>query len=535
MNQKIKSIPAGKIQIRGDICRRINLNYSRLESKHYRPRHIFSADHSGWPGDWEGRTILALVKLKNITGREPAYLREIIKLLPEMLNEKGYLGPIYGKDEDTGLQIFNEQQLSGHNWLLRGLLEYYIQEKDENIRKISMSIINNLYMPLLGQYSTYPLDPDVRGTAGRYDGNICGKVGNWLISTDIGCAFMCLDAVTQAYEIFDIPFCKSIADEMIASLLSIDFEGVKMQTHATLSATRGILRMYGATGDSSYIDAAKKLFTLYTEKGMSDNFANINWFGRPDTWTEPCAIVDSWICAIELYKYTEIYDYLKLANNIYRNAICYAQRLNGGFGCDSCAVMPIQKIIHPHGGGLSEAYWCCTMRGAEGLSAAGNNIVCVSECKNGKSDTEKIYINMWEDVTICQEKFNLTIEACHIEGKNTVHIINKTQNNIEIIAYNPVKDFPLTFTAVPGENIFKTDFDYNVLYDGKRIWHGDFILSVKGICQNNILDIPDLNTLEYIGSGMYKNTRDGYILQPLSDMSDLEYEETLKESRQILF
>lgn len=514
--------------IRGDLCRRINLNYARLESKHYRPEHIFGADKSGWPGDWEGRTILALVKLKAVTGREPAYLDRILEILPTRLNEKGYLGPVHGTDAETGMPIFDEQQLSGHNWLLRGLLEYYTATKDEQIKEMALSIVQNLYLPLAGYYETYPKNPGERSGGGRYDGNISGRVRNWFISTDVGCAFMCLDAISQAYMVFGSKQCKMLADEMIESLTSIGLLSVKMQTHATLSATRGILRMYAAEGDPYYIETAKKIFELYTANGMTDNYANINWFGRPDTWTEPCAIVDSCLCAMELYKFTNEYKYLSLSNRIYRNALCYAQRLNGGFGCDLCAVSPLNKILRPHSKGLNEAFWCCTMRGAEGLSYIGQNAII----RNGN----KININILEDLDAEYDDLRISMRSEYPDkGKFSIHLSGNTKTALQIVIYNPVKDFPFTITAKPGESDLQIQFGIQPTFDGKKIMHGDMILGIKGIHQGEELDGIDLKNLEYIGDGMYKYIGTNYLLQPLTDMADLEYEETMEESRQITF
>ena len=140
MKRSVKRVDSKYITIRGDLCRRIHLNYARLESKHYRPEHIFGADQSGWPGDWEGRTILALVKLKAATGREPAYLERILELLPARLNEKGYLGPVYEHVAESALPVFNEQQLSGHNWLLRGLLEYWLISRSDAVKSMAEQI-----------------------------------------------------------------------------------------------------------------------------------------------------------------------------------------------------------------------------------------------------------------------------------------------------------------------------------------------------------------------------------------------------------
>ena len=67
----------------------------------YRSADIYSVESGGWPGDWEGRTILALTLLHQITGKEPAYLAEILEELPHHLNEKGYLRQIYAHGELT--------------------------------------------------------------------------------------------------------------------------------------------------------------------------------------------------------------------------------------------------------------------------------------------------------------------------------------------------------------------------------------------------------------------------------------------------
>ena len=116
-----------EFKIRGELAYRLLLNYNMLESFRYRPEYIFTADQAGWDADWEGRTILALVRLYESTKREPAFLERIIDALEEHINSKGYLGEILPEGE------FSEQQLSGHNWLLSGLIEYYLINSDKRI------------------------------------------------------------------------------------------------------------------------------------------------------------------------------------------------------------------------------------------------------------------------------------------------------------------------------------------------------------------------------------------------------------------
>ena len=137
--------PSGfeNVRIGGELAQRVNRNFDRMESELYRPENVYWTEEqsNGWPADKEGRTILALVLDARASGRKPVYLDELIALLPEHLNEKGYMGTIHdGVDE---------QQLSGHGWLLRGLCEYYEWTGDRRVLDIGRGIAENLFLPVL--------------------------------------------------------------------------------------------------------------------------------------------------------------------------------------------------------------------------------------------------------------------------------------------------------------------------------------------------------------------------------------------------
>ncbi|MDO4757502.1 MAG: glycoside hydrolase family 127 protein, partial [Parabacteroides sp.] len=85
------------------------------------------------------------------------------------------------------------------------------------------------------------------------------------------------------------------------------------------------------------------------------------------TWSEPCAIVDSYLLAFKLWEHTGKLKFLEDAHLIWYNAICHAQRANGGFGCDACPGEASGPDIRVR---IEEAHWCCSMRGAEGLATA---------------------------------------------------------------------------------------------------------------------------------------------------------------------
>jgi hypothetical protein len=229
------------------------------------------------------------------------------------------------------------------------------------IRKIT----ENLYLPILDRVAGYPITRQ-----GKNEGDVSGSSiseGNgWILSSDTGCAFMSIDGLAHAYRVTKNSKIKALLDEMISVYLAIDKAKLKAQTHCTLTAARGMMMTYRETGDVKYLEGAESILKLYTDGGgMTETYQNLNWWGRPDSWTEPCAIVDSLILSLELYKVTGRKEYRTLASRIYHNGLSTSQRSNGGAGTD--------KIVTR--GGLDtlsvakyyEAYFCCTMRLAEGL------------------------------------------------------------------------------------------------------------------------------------------------------------------------
>ncbi|MDR0287065.1 MAG: glycoside hydrolase family 127 protein [Clostridiales bacterium] len=527
------------LSIKGDLSYRILKNYSRLESKWYKPEIVFNADESGWPGDWEGRTILALVLLAQATGREPAYLDRILVLLKGQLNEKGYLKRIY----PSGL--FDEQQFSGHNWLLRGLLEYYIWKKDESVREMILKIIYNLYLPAKDYYQFYPTDPKDRSYDGKMAGELTGSiVGHWYTSSDIGCAYMCFDALSQAYKLFRTPEMGDMLEKMFQYFTIIDFKNTGMQTHATLTAARGILRLYRNRRDKRYLDFVTELFQLYREEAMTENYANYNWFGRP-LWTEPCAIVDSYILAAELYFLTKESFYMEIANKIYYNAIGYAQRLNGGFGCDTCAG-PENLIITPNGLPFGEAYWCCTMRGAEGLSAVRNYSVVREKdilriLHHHQMHYRDAMIDLYEEPKYPEEG-EIFLCGTAVEDQ-TLILYMPTWANIQLVDGVPYSheqnemwiflnkgDFHITITfCVPL--IKQKPIGKNTRKDVYSLWHGDLML---GIRTADIINLNDRDVTRKKGS-CYLITGTEYELNRIDGNIDLEYTELDKLSTQVLF
>ena len=337
---------------------RIALNYRRLSTgDYYSIDEIFSPEDYDWYGDKEGRALLAFLCHYKISGKTIPCMEQMLAQLNAHLNPQGYFGPVWEQE-------IQEQQLSGHSWLLRGLCEHYEIFGDDFSLQAVRRITENLYLPIRGRFSSYPIERSL-AKEGGVSGSQIGILDGWILSSDVGCAFMSIDGLSHAYKITKDPRIKALLDEMTAVYLSIDKVALQAQTHCTLTAARGMVRMYQETGDEAYLSGAKAIAKLYFEGGgMTATYQNLNWWGRPDSWTEPCAIVDSLMLAGELYKLTTEDYYRTLAARIYHNGLATAQRDNGGAGTDSGVVEAGTDTLCM---GMYEAFFCCTMRLAEGL------------------------------------------------------------------------------------------------------------------------------------------------------------------------
>ena len=354
-----QAVPFADITVQGELRQRLLRNFSRLEAEKYQPQNLFRSikESSDWPGDYEGRTILGLILEAQAAHRTPKYLEEILRLLPRYLNDRGYFGPVY----PAGLA--REQQLASHGWVLRALCERHLCTQDEQSMTIIDGILDHLVLPTTGLHRQYPSNPADRENGGSYAGTTVKQIGPWLLSTDTGCDFILLDGLVQAYGVTGREDLKPVIAEMAEAFLKLDLVAIKAQTHASLTALRGVLRYAELTNDAQLLQAVRDRFALYKQTGMSENYENYNWFGRPQ-WTEPCAVVDSYQLAVGLWRATREPGYLEDAQRIYYNGLAFEQRANGGFGTSSClgAASPWLSVNN------EEAHWCCTMRGAEGLA-----------------------------------------------------------------------------------------------------------------------------------------------------------------------
>lgn len=344
------------------IDQHIERSFQRLSEEEYQIQHLFRPADYDWQGDWEGRALLAFCNLYAVTGKKIPAMEQFIEALPSHLNEEGFLGEIFYED------AVNEQQLSGHGWLLRGLCEYYALFQTEAVLNIAKGIFENLFYRALPHYDHYPMSREARYD-GEVSGTLAGSMGGWILSTDIGCAFICLDGISRYGELTGDDRAAEFMKKGISKFLEFDKLKTKAQTHATLTAARAIYRFYKCTGDKTYLEYVLDIFKLYTAHGMTLTYENFNWFERKDTWTEPCAIVDSLLLAVWLYEETGEESYKTLARRIWFNGLSFCHRVHGGAGPNTC-VWEEQPYLSVS---MYEAPFCCTMRYNEGLLCVHNH------------------------------------------------------------------------------------------------------------------------------------------------------------------
>ena len=148
-----------------ELKERIEKNIERLTDKNYCAPDIFS-NGGDWPGDWQGRAILALCMQYEAGNRASESIfrqvKEIIDALPREVNEDGYFG-----NKANGESV-NEQQLSGNSWFVRGLCAYYRITGEKRIYNLLAGIGEKMFLPLKKFIEKYPVGERIVGGVGGH-------------------------------------------------------------------------------------------------------------------------------------------------------------------------------------------------------------------------------------------------------------------------------------------------------------------------------------------------------------------------------
>lgn len=457
------SLPFKEVKPGGELRVRIAKNFERLHAERYQIDQLFTKSHDPkWPGDMEGRALLGLVLDAQALGVEAPEIDELFAEFSKHYNKDGYVGPIYFPDH------IDEQQLSSHGWVLRALCEYWHWKQKPETKAQIQRMVENLILPTRGLHQDYPLNPGDRKQTGEASGNHVSTVGKWQLSSDIGCDFIFFDGVVQAYEVTRDERMVPVIDELVALFKRMDVIAIQAQTHATLSGTRAMIRWYELSGKKDVLDRAVQVFATFLKEGSSENFENYNWFGRPG-WTEPCAIVDSYLIACQLWQQTGKPEFLEAAQGIYFNGLAATQRSNGGFGLNNCSGAYHSHLLTK----TTEAYWCCTMRGGEGLSAAarysaftGNDSVWIATFMDNEIST-----------TLAAGKFSFKQKSAYPFGDSTsITIGDAPAGPVTVKLFSPSCLTPVSVSVNGAAVEMKVEAEFIPV---SRVWKSGDVLEFR--------------------------------------------------------
>ena len=89
MSEQRKALDA----LREELRERIEANERRFDDPYYRIEGVFQPADADWPGDKEGRALLAYVSHYRIFGRVIPCVEEMLRELPKHTNAHFYFGP----------------------------------------------------------------------------------------------------------------------------------------------------------------------------------------------------------------------------------------------------------------------------------------------------------------------------------------------------------------------------------------------------------------------------------------------------------
>ncbi|MDR1157218.1 MAG: discoidin domain-containing protein [Oscillospiraceae bacterium] len=347
----------------GYLYARALANAQRLETGTYaNVDWVFNNDHGNWAGDMQGRLILGAVRQAAILhDRQSTWLSTLMNKMMEYRVDGAYMNYAY----TPGHPI--EQYFSGHSWFLRAMCEVYKYNKDPRALETLLNLVDGMLIGGREDIAAYPTRQLTDSSSDTGD-------GRWSLSGgDTACFFMMVDGATDAYHVLKgidgqearAAQLKEVIDIYVNKYQLAEPVAKRFQTHATLTAVRGLIRYYGDTGEQLALELAIKRMNEYRKFAMTEDYQNYNWWQRPQ-WTEGCAVIDSYEASIDLFRVTGDVEWLEYSQWILYTGLGFNQFPNGGFGTDNCLGTGGQTTLSRGG----EAPQCCVMRGGEGMADA---------------------------------------------------------------------------------------------------------------------------------------------------------------------
>ncbi len=363
----------------------------------------FGVRFAEFSGDQAGRYLSTFSRMK-IPGN-PVDLDLLVKKI--ISNQRGD-----GRFGDADM-IFDPAKLTGNHmallWgngrLLTGLMDYYATSKNQEALQSAVKLGG--FLTDIAQICTRPDVIEKFKTMGAM-------------------GFICFTQITDGLVKLYIHTSDKKYAELAASIYKFLPEFGNQHSHGYLNTVLGVIGLYNVTKDTSHLSYAKQIYQqiVYSNNylitgGVSEFFGKEGvGYGMRD---EGCSEADFVMLSLELWKATNMMDYLDKAEFCLNNALMYNQYCSGDFGS------------HPYdenfGFTLSasqgRAWWCCDYHGLQAMLAA-QDIIVTEQKGLHRVNLYSYKKYMHEDISFTlnkfaknQAKYSLVIDS----STNSAHVI----------------------------------------------------------------------------------------------------------------
>jgi len=329
-----------------------------------------------WAGDEAGRYINALSAIFPYAGNlYPQDLREGIKQKLEKVvagvlslqRPEGY----FGAERQEG-RIYRDHT-SGHNWMLKGLTEYYNLAHDDNVLSAAKKLAN-YYVKTHPLWTTPEAMVDIESPD-----KAAYVYSNYT---------HCIDGLVNIYRASREEKYLELAKQ-VAKLVK-PFEHA-IHSHHFFSTLRGMVNLYLETADTSLLDRLEEEWEKIHAKGLLPTGGAPEHYIAGWTSDEGCSEADWMMINLYMWSITRKFRYIEMAEKTLLNHFFWNQSANGGFSCNyGGGDFRNGKMGNHTPGKRNEAYWCCSMHGTYGLSEIAKYVVTF--------DNRSVWINLFNDI-----------------------------------------------------------------------------------------------------------------------------------------
>ena len=288
-----------------------------------------------YSGDLSGRYIGALATAAQTYHARFAGLDSLVEKAIALQKPDGYFGRTFDYDKPTDQDL---ALLWGNGRLLVGLVEYYRLKPSAPVLAACRRLGD--FMVRIGPLMLSSQMRESFGAQHFASSYIC-----WMQQTE-GLANLYMVTGDERY--------KKLAGEIAAVIERRAGD----HAHGYLSSLRGVMDLYGATGEAGYL---RQCETAWHEVAGSRDLQITG--GVPEGWspnnqrTEGCGEADWVRLSLSLWKATGKQEYLSMAERAIFNELAFNQFATGDFGHRVFTETGFQAH------GAARAWWCCTLHG----------------------------------------------------------------------------------------------------------------------------------------------------------------------------